>query len=114
MTIPQKGSRTIQVDGIQYHWYVRRKPTIIQSEYGGLSFAVELSSDQPTSTLVVVTTYDHPNSVWHDKATILPSDVAKAIQVAIGHGWKPQEQSGSFEIAMQVGTPIDEINNNEK
>jgi len=79
-----------------------------------MNFAVELETDQPSSTLIISTSNDRPDGVLYStRAVILPHDVAKAIRIALQKGWEPSEQTQPFEIELDIGTPIDEINNNK-
>ncbi len=111
MAIPKKGSRLITVDGIQYRWYVRHKPSYWQEffevKYG---FAVEQVTSAKTSTLVVHTPYSRPDCLYDRNAAVIrPSDVAEAIQSAIKAGWDPLKSKGTVEYKFNVGTPLAQI-----
>ena len=97
MSHSKKGVRTIVVDGAEYHWYIRRKPTYSQGlVWSGLTFAVEHATHKG-SVLVVILPQPHPsNWIGHESFPILPSAVARYIQAALHSGWKP----------MQIGNPF--------
>jgi len=106
MAIPRKGSRRIVVDNIEYLWYIRRKPTYDQSLDGGLTFAVEMISEEKTATLVVNSPTHRPDSYLGDSPVFIsPKDVEKAIQTALSVGWQPIDGK-TFQIHLALGQPI--------
>ena len=103
MAIPKKGSRTIVVGGVEYRWYIRRKPTYVQAmaewigRCGGVRFAVECA-DSPGQVLVVELAQSHPGTYAETKVAVVPSQVADAITRALEQGWKPTEPGGPFRL----------------
>ncbi|SFC62527.1 hypothetical protein [Streptomyces aidingensis] len=104
MALVRKGSRRIVVDGVTYRWRLRRKPTYGQ----GLGsspcvFAVE-HADNPGTTLVVTTNHPHPgNWVGRSSRPVLPSDVARAVRLALACGWAPQAHGSPFQLDLSDG-----------
>jgi len=103
MSLTQKGSRRIVVEGVAYRWVMRQKPTYGQGlTWGPLSFAVELEI-AGQSTLVV--TLDAPradNWVGVQGFAVTPSWVALAIKQALERGWKPQDKGSAYALALSV------------
>jgi hypothetical protein len=88
MTLSQKRSRLIVVDGVEYRWMVRRRPTYIQAlGWSSLSFVVEKPT-RPGGVLVVSTPWMHPgNWLGLPSGAVRPSLVASAITTALAKGW---------------------------
>jgi hypothetical protein len=103
MSLTQKGSRRIVVEGVAYRWVVRPKPTYCQSlTWRSLSFAAELEISGQ-STLVVKLDAPRPdNWVGEQGFTITPSFVAQAIKQALERGWKPESRGSPYELALSV------------
>ncbi|MEV6822723.1 hypothetical protein AB0M72_28655 [Nocardiopsis dassonvillei] len=91
MTLVRKGSRSITVDGTDYRWRVRHRPTYAQALCESpMTFAVELA-EAPGQTLVVATQHPHPES-WLSVAppvAVTPGVVSTAIRSALAQGWSP-------------------------
>jgi hypothetical protein len=100
MAIPKTGSRVIFVDGVKYHWLIRRKATYTQSVYGSghLHIAVE-HADMPGTTLVLFTDRQHPKD-WATRQVqpVLPSDVTRWIRKAIELGWVPTAKGSQLRF----------------
>ncbi|OXM59265.1 hypothetical protein [Amycolatopsis vastitatis] len=87
MTLPRKGSRLITVDGTDYRWTVRRKPTYAQGLGATMTFAVELA-DQPGATLVIDTGRPRPDNWLYPAAEpVRPAEVAASIRAALARGF---------------------------
>ena len=86
MTLQGKGSRRIVVDGVEYRWTVRRKPTYSQANgWSPLTFAVQPAAGGPV--LVVSTAMAHPrNWMGQPAGGIRPAMVAEAVRRAVGSG----------------------------
>ena len=100
MSIPKKGSRKISVDGHAYRWSIRKKPTYSQSISVGFDFtaAVELY-DSPGATLVISFPYTRPDSwILPSNESITPSDIEKAIVMALNNGWTPAKAGRTFHL----------------
>ncbi|MEV1286249.1 hypothetical protein [Micromonospora sp. NPDC049679] len=88
MALPRKGSRPITVDGVDYRWMVRRRPTVHPAP---LSFVVE-RADEPGALLVVSLPWAHPRPGQGLPAEVVrPGIVASAITTALGRGWRPAQ-----------------------
>ncbi|MFC9895980.1 hypothetical protein ACFVMC_20015 [Nocardia sp. NPDC127579] len=87
MTLTRKGSRSIVVDGTEYRWTVRRKPTYTQALGSDMAFAVELA-DGPGPVLVVRTGRPRPDN-WLNLPTqpVYPAEVAAGIRTALSQGF---------------------------
>ncbi len=87
MTLSRKDSRPITVDGTDYRWTVRRKPTYSRGLGATMTFAVELA-EQPGATLVVDTGRPRPDN-WLDLPTepVRPAEVADGIRAALARGF---------------------------
>ena len=99
MTLGRKGARRIVVDGTAYRWRLRRRPTYAQSlAWTPCTFAVE-HADAAGSTLVVTTDQPHPgNGIGREADPVLPSAVARAVEVALREGWMPTEPGPPFHL----------------
>ncbi len=90
MAMAKKGSRRITVDGTEYRWKVRGRPTYCQgSVWSPLVFAVE-HGERPGARLVVSLPCAHPsNWMLAPAGVVLPRTVASAIRSAVQAGWTP-------------------------
>ncbi|MFB9690187.1 hypothetical protein [Amycolatopsis plumensis] len=85
--MPRKGSRLITVDGTEYRWAVRRKPTYSQGLGATMTFAVELA-EGPGATLVVDTGRPRPDNWLHlTTEPVRPAEVAAAVRAAVAAGF---------------------------
>nr|WP_127469009.1 hypothetical protein [Streptomyces sp. B27] len=104
MTLNRKGSRRSVVGDVTYRWRLRRKPTYRQALcWSACTYAVE-HSDHSGSILVVTTNQAHPGN-WLSRPTqpVLPSDVARAIQLALSRGWTPTIDGPPFQLVLPAG-----------
>ena len=87
MTPARKGSRLISIDGTNYRWSVRPRPTYSQGLGAAMTFAVELA-DRPGATLVVDTGRPRPDN-WLHLATepVRPAEVVDAVRAALARGF---------------------------
>ncbi|WP_327691734.1 hypothetical protein OG870_31285 [Streptomyces sp. NBC_00461] len=104
MSLGRKGARRIVVDGTDYRWRLRRRPTYLQAlVWTPCTFAVE-QADARGTTLVVITNHPHPSNWFGRKAkSVLPSDVAHAIELALREGWTPTEPGSPFYLDLSAG-----------
>lgn len=104
MTLNRKGARRVVVDGTAYRWRLRRRPTYCQGlAWSPCTYAVE-HADHPGTTLVVTTNQPHPgNWLGREAAPVLPSAVAKAIQLARREGWTPAAPGSAFHLDQSAG-----------
>jgi hypothetical protein len=106
MTLTTKGSRRIAVDGTEYRWRIRRKPSYGQGlGWTPLTYAVELTgSNGPGTTLVVTTGQPHPsNWVGAEAIPIRPARVAESIREARAHSWEPAQPGSPFLLDQSAG-----------
>lgn len=100
MALNKKGTRKITVDGEDYRWRIRKKPTYDQGAFGtAMTFAVE-HSEAPGSTLVVTTTMPRSDNWLLKKtsASVTPAHVARAIREALRAGWSPATSGPPFML----------------
>ncbi|MFF0157612.1 hypothetical protein ACFYRY_08750 [Streptomyces sp. NPDC005263] len=104
MALVRKGSRRIVVDGTAYRWRLRGRPTYFQGlAWSPCTFAVE-QADIPGMTLVVTTNQPHPsNWLGGEAMPVLPSDLDKAIQLALHKGWNPTAPGSPFRLDQSAG-----------
>lgn len=96
MALTQGGSRPIVVDGIEYRWHVRRRPSYCQGIGSPLTFAVEVP-DAHGAVLVVRTDAARPdNWIGSPSAVIRPAQVAACIRAALRGGWRPAQPGSAF------------------
>ncbi|WP_433699300.1 hypothetical protein [Nocardiopsis sp. CA-288880] len=103
MALVRKGSRRISVDGTDYRWRVRRRPTYAQAVgESPMTFAAELA-DSPGRVLVVATPHPHPGhyGVGPDAVVpVTPAVVATAIRRAREEGWSPSSPGSPHHLAL--------------
>lgn len=103
MSLPKKGSRTIEIEGSTYLWRIRKKGTDSQ-ELDGTPMLVAIQRIKPhaQSVLVVNCEVSRPSNVLSPHQTgITPAMVSEMIGQAIAAGWRP-ETSPSFRHAYPV------------
>jgi hypothetical protein len=81
-----------------------RRPTYDQALcWSPCTYAV-VHARQPGSTLVVMTNQPHPsNWVGQSSEAVLPSDVARAIRLALERGWTPASSGSPFPLDLSEG-----------
>lgn len=103
MAIPKKGSRKITVDGVDYRWTIRKKPTYSQALcQGNVLAAVELY-DKPFSVLSINfpwVRYDNWFGIAEQPVT--PKHIEQCIRRAIAKGWKPEINGNAFKIEHEL------------
>ena len=106
MALPSKGTRRISVDGEDYRWLIRKKPTYCQAAFASpMTIAVQCVQ-HPQKTLVITTTVPRPDN-WLGKAAerfvpVTPSHVAEAIRQARGAGWRPELPGSAFTLQFDL------------
>ncbi|MFB8024874.1 MULTISPECIES: hypothetical protein [unclassified Streptomyces] len=106
MALTKKGSRRITVDGIEYRWRIRRKPSYMQGLcWTPMTYAVEAASgSQPGTTLIVTSGQAHPsNWVGVETEPIRPAHVAASIREARDQGWDPTRVGSPFQLDRSAG-----------
>ena len=99
MTLPSKGRRRIEHDGLNYHWLIRKQPTYSQGLLqSSMTMAVELADAPAKSTLLVDFGVSRPdNWVAPHQTSVTPKVVREAIAAALAAGWHPAV-AGTFEL----------------
>lgn len=99
MAIPKKGARKITVDGVEYRWRIRWKPTYSQCiDQGGLAAAVELY-EKPQSALLIYFPWARYDSwLGVPEHPITPKLIEESVKAALVKGWQPDKRGG-FEIS---------------
>lgn len=99
MTLPSKGSRTVEYEGCEYRWHVRRKPTYGQGALGAnMTVGIERSTESSASVLHVRLSIDRPdNWVAPHQTALKPAHVKEMIAQALAAGWNPTEPGPAFE-----------------
>ena len=110
MGVTQKGSRSIVVDGVNYRWRVRHKPTYMQEVFAcPMTFAVVADGKLSTTLRVVVNA--SRSEACQIVATartlsITPAIVAEAIRMALQQGWQAQQTGPSFELCLILDSEL--------
>jgi hypothetical protein len=101
MTLASRGSRRITVDGVDFRWKVRRKPTYCQANgWSPLTFVVELV-EQRGALLVVSLPVAHPgNRLGLPSRPVLPATVSAAVRRALAAGWQPSQPGAAFNLSL--------------
>ena len=99
MTLPAKGSRTIEHEGRQYRWHVRRKPTYGQAALGAqMTVGIELCAENSPSILHVRLSIDRPdNCIAPHQTALKPAHVKSMIAEALAAGWNATAPGPAFE-----------------
>ena len=98
MSLPSKGRRKIIVDGTQYNWRVRHKPTYMQGcQEGKMSAAIELDGCNG-SVLAVEFPWHRPDSFLSSRGdnAVTPKTIETCIENAIAQGWNPSAKGATF------------------
>ncbi|MFC9650159.1 hypothetical protein [Streptomyces sp. NPDC056937] len=106
MALNKKGSRRITVDGIEYRWRIRRKPSYMQGLcWTPMTYAVEAASgSQPGTVLIVTSGQAHPsNWVGVETEPIRPAQVAASVREARDQGWDPTRGGSPFQLDRSAG-----------
>lgn len=91
MSVPTKGSRPIEVDGVRYRWLVRRRPTAEQRSGRTPLLLAVAREDGGGASLVVRLCHLHPsNEVRRYGEAVTPRVVAAWIRAGLRHGWQPE------------------------
>lgn len=99
MAIPKKGSRKIVVDGIEYRWRIRWKPSYGQGiGESNLTAVVELY-ENPQSTLVITFPWLRLDAlVGVAEETVMPKMIKNCIKNALAQGWNPNKKGKTFKL----------------
>jgi len=101
MTIRQKNSRKICVDGVDYRWAVRDRPTYAQAVgMSNLSIAVERSDAPNCVVRIVLPAARQDNWLLAPGYIVKPSDLSRWIRKALASGWLPSRKGPGFELRL--------------
>ncbi|MET9933487.1 MULTISPECIES: hypothetical protein [unclassified Streptomyces] len=106
MALNKKGSRRITVDGIEYRWRIRRKPSCMQGLcWTPMTYAVEAASgSRPGTTLIITSGQARPgNWVGVEAEPIRPVHVAAGIREPRNQGWDPTRVGSPFQLDRSAG-----------
>lgn len=106
MALNKKGSRGITVDGIEYRWRIRRKPSYMQGLcWTPMTYAVEAANGSRSgTTLIVASGQAHPsNWVGVEAEPIRPAHVVAGIRKAREQGWDPTRAGSPFRLDRSAG-----------
>lgn len=100
MTMPKRGSRTIQVDGHEFRWRIRHKPTYSQMVFrGSLTIAIERTEPSSSCILLIDTETPRPDAdMAPTDISVTPSMIADWIRQALQSGWIPDQVGSAFKL----------------
>lgn len=92
MSLPKKGSRTIEIESGNYRWLIRKKPTYHQGlGWSTMTVAIESTEESSKGVLLVDTRIFRPdNWVKPNQTAVTPGVIRKMIIGAIEDGWDPK------------------------
>lgn len=104
MSVTRKGSRRICVEGEDFVWLIRRRPTYCQAAFGS-PMHVAIQKCGSRSVLVVVLDVPRPD-MWGSSsgAQITPAHIRAMIREARQAGWKP-DASQAFQFYYVLTSP---------
>jgi hypothetical protein len=108
LSIPKKGARRVVVEGVEYIWRVRSRPTYSQAMgWNSLTIAIQQFGPSRGSVLVAELEQSHPsNLVGKPAQSVMPSLVAGCIRRGLKAGWHPNKSGPQFRLAnRQIKTP---------
>ncbi|MEV6929957.1 hypothetical protein AB0M46_36490 [Dactylosporangium sp. NPDC051485] len=102
VTLARKGSRRIIVNGVDFRWTVRRRPTYCQANgWSPLKFVVERAEEPQGALLVVSLPCAHPgNWIGLQSRSVRPAMVAAGIRQALTGGWQPSRPGPVFALTL--------------
>lgn len=101
MSLPHKGSRKVEVDGVHYRWMIRRKPTYSQAlKETPMTLAIEPCD--AAGKLTVSLGVSRPDN-WLDshQTSVTPKVVAEIIREAVVAGWDSDDPR-AFSFCYQL------------
>lgn len=102
MTLPQRKLRKINIDGKDYGWMIRSRPTWNQGLGGPMTLAIQqLDVERPTILRVMLDILRPDNWLQTNKAAITPKIIKDIIEAALKEGWKTDEGS-AFDFKYQL------------
>ena len=103
MAFPSRGSVPIHVDGVDYRWRIRKRPTYSQgiSEHG-LVVTVQTESDPLCVLRITINAARPDNWICKNHNAITPSNVAAFIRSALANGWQPNSPGSAHEMDAEL------------
>jgi hypothetical protein len=101
MTIPHKGSRTVDVDGRVFRFLVKEKNIADHRDQWELSVTIQEDVERPGRPLQFTWPYGH---------AVTPEDVRAAVRDGMKAGWAPGSRGGVFRFAAEGGTAFQRAN----
>ncbi|PCC72498.1 hypothetical protein SAMN02745121_09074 [Nannocystis exedens] len=97
MSIPKRGARRIIVDGQEYGWQLRRRPTPDQRSGRTPLLLAVAARDRDGPALLVRLHRPHPgNQVGLTSAAVTPREVAELVREGLRAGWQPARPGRQF------------------
>lgn len=106
MALNKKGSRRLTVDGIEYRWRIRKKPSYMQGLcWTPMTYAVEAAKGSRSGTTLIVTSGQAhlSNCVGVEVEPICPAHVVASIREARERGWDPIRAGSPFRLDRSAG-----------
>ncbi|MCY1010897.1 hypothetical protein OV079_36100 [Nannocystis pusilla] len=104
MSVPKRGARRIVVDGVEYSWRLRRRPTPDQrSGRTPLLLAVAARGVDGPAMLVRLHRPHPGNEVGLASAAVTPREVAELVREGLRAGWQPARPGAQFILAPRAG-----------
>jgi hypothetical protein len=103
MSLAVKGSRVITVDGTDYRWRLRRRPSYNQACFETpLTFAVEVAGAGGSVLAVEIPDASHPGSLvgTRSRLVVRPALVAAVLKIALGRGWQSAVPGSPFRLSV--------------
>ncbi len=101
MSLPRKGSRRIEVDGKEFIWLIRKKPTYTQGVAEG-PMTVAIQAAEGRSVLTVDLKVSRPdNWISPHETQVTPEMVREMVRAAMKDGWLPASDDG-FRLSYVV------------
>jgi hypothetical protein len=102
MALPRKGTRLIEVDGAEYRWLIRRKPTYSQGNaWVPMTVAIELCEEPQQSLIVELSDVRPDNWAASSSAQVTPAQVVELIRSGLADGWQPSKPGSPHVLRVQ-------------
>ncbi|MEZ4454532.1 MAG: hypothetical protein R3B09_34085 [Nannocystaceae bacterium] len=98
MSLPKRGSRPLEVDGVRYRWRLRGRATAGQRS-GATPLLIAIAAEEGEGPAMIVRHLAHPRRAAaerHYTRAITPAEVAAHVREGIAAGWRPKEPGPAF------------------
>ena len=103
MTLPQKGSRLINLHGVDYRWAIRKKPTYSEGiGESNLTAAVELKNSPKSTLLITFNKLRSDSWVSLENVSATPKKIVECIEKALLEGWQPDVSGQNFQVECEL------------